>query len=553
MARKAKVPPTKPALTGADLRAMFAGAVTLLEGNAEQINALNVFPVPDGDTGTNMFLTLREVAKAASAASNGSASDVAKVMAASALREARGNSGVILSQFFKGIAEGLDGKAEFGPNDLADALQRAKDYSYKAVGKPVEGTMLTVIRRVAEVAQGDAASCATVLELLTKACAVAKEAVEATPSMLPVLKQAGVVDAGGQGLYIILEGARRVLAGEPIIAETLPVAGVNGAVGGAVVISREFLAAAEHELYGYCTQLLITGEGLDTEAIRSKVMAMARSVVVVGDGEAVKVHGHTEDPGAVLSFAASMGQLSQISVANMDDQRRGFSAMHRSKQQAAKAIALVAVASGDGLRRLFESLGADVVVDGGDTMNPSVRQLLEAIESCPPQRVIVLPNNKNIVPTAVQATGMVKKSARTVASTTIPQGIAAALNYSQEKEFAACVSDMQAALGTVKTVRVTEATRSVAINGLDVKKGQAIGLVEDEVVVTGEEPGAVLRAALQKTGLDAGQLVTLYWGEGLDEAAARSDFKMLKEAFPDAEFELVNGGQPHYLYIASIE
>jgi dihydroxyacetone kinase-like predicted kinase len=289
-------------------------------------------------------------------------------------------------------------------------------------------------------------------------------------------------------------------------------------------------------------------------------MAMARSVVVVGDDAAVKVHGHTEDPGAVLTFAASLGQLSQVSIANMDDQRRGFSAMHRSRQDSvpslpkeAKAIALVAVASGDGLRRLFESLGADVVVDGGDTMNPSVRQLLEAIESCPSQQVIVLPNNKNIVPTAVQAAGMAKKPATTVASTTIPQGIAAALNYSQEKEFSACVADMETSLSTVKTFRVTQATRSVAIGGLDVKTGQVIGLVEDEVVAAGEDTAAVLRAALEKAGLEEGQLVTLYWGKGLDEAAARAGLAALKGAFPDAEFELVNGGQPHYLYIASIE
>jgi len=549
MARKAKASLARAALTGASLRAMFAGAAKLLEANVEQVNALNVFPVPDGDTGTNMFLTLREVSKAACTARGDSASDVARAMADSALRQARGNSGVILSQFFKGIAEGLDGKAEFDAIDLAGALQSARDYSYQAVGKPVEGTMLTVIRRVAEVAHEDAASCATVLELLTRACAVAKETVEATPSMLPVLRQAGVVDAGGWGLYIVLEGVRRALAGESTVPAALPVAGVNGAVA----LSREFLAAVEHELYGYCTQLLISGRGLDVEGIRGRLMGMARSVVVVGDGAAVKVHAHTDDPGAILTFGASLGHLSQVKVDDMDAQRQGFSAMHRGKQGETKAVALVAVASGDGLRRLFESLGADVVVDGGDTMNPSVEQLLDAIQSCPSQNVILLPNNKNIVPTVVQAAGMATKSAKAVASTTIPQGIAAALSYGAEKEFDACLSDMGAALGTVKTVRVTEATRSVTLDGVEVKKGQKIGLVEESVVAAGEEAGPVLRATLEKAGLDEGQLVTLYWGKGLDGSSALSDMEILKEAFPRAEFELVNGGQAHYSYIASIE
>lgn len=539
-------------LNGEHLRDMLVGASTLLEANVEQINALNVFPVPDGDTGTNMYLTLREIAESVQLISDFSASVVAEEMARSALRAGRGNSGVILSQFFKGISVGLEGLDQFGTVDWARCLRMASEYSYKAVGDPVEGTMLTVVREAADQAENSAGRSRSVATLMDKICARARDCVQRTPTMLPVLKQAGVVDAGGYGLFIVLEGARRKLSGGKGLSGVLRVpGGIRSRVVGQV--AEEFLAHSEDELYGYCTQFLVSGQALNIEQVKESVEGLAKSTVVVGDPQTIKIHGHTENPDALLGYGKSLGTLSEVSVQDMDEQKQDFSVMHREVVHDVRPIGLVAIANGKGFRDLFTSLGVDVLVSGGDSMNPSVQDVVDGITACPSNTVIILPNNKNILSTASQAAKISDKVVSVVSSTTIPQGIAAVLNYSLEKAVDVNVTDMGKALSDVCSLGITEATRSVKLDGVVVEQGQMIAVLEDSVVAAGEDVVEVLKTALVTAGVYKDTLVTLYRGVGRSENQAVKDTILLEQAFPDAEFEMVFGGQAHYHYLVSTE
>ena len=409
-------------LDGGGLRAMFSSASALLEANVESINALNVFPVPDGDTGINMFLTLRDSVAGAKGLEGAGVGEVARALADGALKAAKGNSGVILSQFFEGLAVGLEGANDFGVQEFAEALNEARDRSYKAVGEPKEGTMLTVVSDAARAASEYAGSADDVASLLSAICDAARESVALTPTMLPVLREAGVVDAGGQGLAVILEGARRYAAGDagPDEVEAPAPVGIDQPTG---AVSHDFLAAVEEEEYGYCTQFLLEGQGLDPDALRGRVAGMGRSAVVVGNSTNVQVHVHMEDPGPVISLGAGLGGLSNVKIENMDAQHVQFTADRRGEAgTAAASLAVVAVSLGEGFERLFKEYGATAVVSGGDTMNPSVGDLLDAIAAVPSETVIVLPNNANIVPAAEQAAKKSGKDAYVVSTKTLPQG-----------------------------------------------------------------------------------------------------------------------------------
>ncbi|MCI0440922.1 MAG: DAK2 domain-containing protein, partial [Chloroflexi bacterium] len=410
----------KERLDGDDLKGMFASAASLFERNKEQINALNVYPVPDGDTGTNMYLTLSEVSRAAGKMQTASAGEVSAAMARAALYECKGNSGLILYQFFKGIAAALEGKADFGVGELALAFERARTLAYKAVPNPVEGTLLTVISSVARAARECADSGLPVQETLDAICDAARETVALTPTMLPTLRDAGVVDAGGQGLSVILEGVRAHVSGQGVEGLQVDVPEPIGVAQGAGRVSAAFLESVEHEMYGYCTNLVIRGESLDLDSIREDVSQLGRSLVVVGDESLVKVHIHAEDPGRVLSYGVSLGTIGQVSIQNMDEQHREFSEA-RQREQEAQSIAIVAVAWGEGIERIFADGGGATVIRAGDTMNPSVREILDAIERAPSENVIVLPNNRNIVASANQAAEVSPKSVRVVPTTSIPQ------------------------------------------------------------------------------------------------------------------------------------
>lgn len=520
-----------------------------LEVHVEAINALNVFPVPDGDTGTNMLLTMRALEDAAAKASDIPSSQLIATMARGALLGARGNSGVILAQFFQGLAKGLDGKDEFDCQALSSALAEATTAAYKAVGNPMEGTILTVIREISEATQTHEAPMNDVLELWETMCKAAREAVARTPSLLPVLREAGVVDAGGQGLSVLLEGALRGLRGEDLAGIALTAPELETRQRG---ISEAFIEATEDAMYGYCTQFLIQGETLDTDAIRERMQSHATSTVVIGENTLVKVHVHTTDPGPVLSYAVTLGILSQVSIANMDEQHQEFVTARRREQQV-QPVGVLAVASGQGLMNVFLDSGASAVLLGGDTMNPSTQEILDAAKDIAAERIIVLPNNSNILPTAEQAASLSSKPMEVIPSETIPQGIAALLAFNPQKDFWANVTAMKQSTSVIASGSICTAQRGAEMWGVKVAKGQMMGLLEGQMVVAGDDCTAVLLNLVAQTEPGDESLITLYWGVETQEDEADEAANMLRSRFQGVEVEVIFGGQPHYNYIVSVE
>ena len=539
---------------GAELLAMLSLAARLFERNIETINALNVFPVPDGDTGTNMFLTLREVVEEAEKVGAGTAGEVAAAMSHGALMGARGNSGVILSQVFKGLAMQLEGRLDLSAVDLAHALGRARALAYKAVGQPVEGTMLTVIG--ATVGPSETAAEGGVLEVVEAACEAAREAVAMTPAQLQVLRDAGVVDAGGQGLLVILEGMRRHLAaGEPAIEEILvpePV-GVDSASG---AVSQEFLDTTEDELYGYCTQFVLEGVGLDADAVRDRMSGSASSAVVIGTETVLRVHVHASDPDHIVRLAGTMGAVSQVNVADMDEQRRQFSSDRRAASEeggAVRDIAVVAVAWGDGNQEVFRELGAAEVLAQSGVSNPSVGELSQAVEAVDSESVILLPNHPNVVPAAAQVADLSGGRVRVVPAKTMPQGIAALLAFVDGRSVDQNVAEMESTIAAVRTGEVCLAKRDARVDGRNVARGEVIGLLDRRLVASGGDPADVLASLLRVSEVSSDDLVTIYWGEPVSSEDAAAALDKVEEQFPGAEVELVRGGQHGYHYIVSIE
>ena len=533
-------------LDGAAYRVLFEAGAACVERYADAINALNVFPVPDGDTGVNMVLTLRA---AASGAGEGGASvaAVSKAISRAALYGARGNSGVIMSQFLKGAAAGLEGCDECDGAALARSLAAAAEAGYQAVGKPVEGTMLTVMRAAAE---GAAQAHAAPAQTLRAAYEAAEVALAKTPEQLPVLAEAGVVDAGGQGVVAFLAGALGALEGEP---PTLAI-DAPGASEGGPVVSDTFLEHAEDEMYGYCTQFIIEGEALDPAVIQEQVMAASDSTVVVGDDRVVRVHCHAEDPGPLLSLGVRHGALAQINIQNMDAQHEEFAARHGHDGAADPAdFAVVAVAPSAAFERIFRDYGAAAVVSGGQTMNPSAAELAAAVERANAAHVAILPNNPNIIMAANQAADLADTPCVVVPSRSIPQGVAAMIAVDHTQDADANAALMRDALAAVRSGEVTIAVRSTTIDGAPVAEGQAIALLDDRFVGAFDSVGAALLGLLQSAEVEDGALVTLYRGADQSADAAARDADAVAQRWPDVELELVEGGQPHYHYLVSVE
>jgi len=538
-------------ITGRDLKEMLAAATAWLEKSAADIDALNVFPVPDGDTGTNMLLTMRSTVEEAYRAPNNSASGVAKAMAKGALVGARGNSGVILSQIWNGLAQGLADKESVNGAELADAMIKASEVAYKGLSNPVEGTILTVVREAAVAAQEHAATGGDdAVSVLEAAADAAKESVANTPTLLPVLMEAGVVDAGGQGLYTILEGSLHYLKGEVeqlklrrpwMIASSVPLT---------AKVSQ--MAAADEMPYGYCTNFVIQGEELEPDKLRKRLEKRGQSVIVVGDESAVRVHIHTLDPGDIMSFVIPLGTLHEINIRNMDEQYRDFLEMQKERMPAVE-IAIVAVVVGEGLSNVFASLGATFIVPGGQTMNPSTKDLLQAVEAVPSEKVILLPNNKNIVLTAEQVQSLTKKTVKVVPTKTIPEGVAALLAFDYEADLEANVQNMEKAQAAVKSIEVTRAVRATRLGGLDIKKKQAIGFLDGDLVAVSDKAEDALTEVLDKVNLDAAEVVTIYHGADTNSTEAEKVGTAVREKYPQLQVEVVQGGQPHYNYIASVE
>ena len=536
---------------GKDLRDMFAAGSNWLEKSVAEVNAINVFPVPDGDTGTNMLLTLRSVIEEADRAADGTATVMAKAMSHGALLGARGNSGVILSQIFRGLSKGLDGKATFNGADWAKALVQAAKTAREGLSNPVEGTILTVIGDAANVAlQCSEKNPDDLVAVIAAAVAEARESVARTPNLLPALMEAGVVDAGGQGLYIIMDGSLRFLKGELEDLQFRKPQMVSANITAAKAIS--LVSTEEEEAYGYCTNFLLEGDNLDPEKIKRKLDGRGQSLVVAGDETAIRVHIHSYDPGSILAYATTLGTLHQIQIQNMDDQHAGFKEMQRQKVLPA-GIAVVAVAFGEGMAKVFESLGA-VVVKGGQTMNPSVKEILAAVEAIDSQKVVLLPNNKNIILTASQIKELTKKSIEVIPTRTLPQGVTALLTFNYESSLEENVKIMSESIKGVKSVEITTAARSTQVHGLKIKQGQIIGIIDDtDLVAAGDDVTDVLFSSLEKGGIESAELVTLYYGADLKQDQAEAVQNKLKEKYPGKQIELVSGGQPHYFYIVSVE
>jgi len=535
---------------GQDLREMFSAATTWLEKSASDIDALNVFPVPDGDTGTNMLLTMRSSIEEAYRAPDCSASAVAQAMAGGAMVGARGNSGVILSQIWRGLAQGLADKESFTGSDLADALQQASKMAYKGLSNPVEGTILTVVREASSAAQVQVASgtddLISVVEAVVNA---ARDSVANTPSLLPVLREAGVVDAGGQGLYTVLEGALRYLKGEVEEMQFRKPQMVTSSIPLPIRLSP---LVADEVPYGYCTEFLLKGQKLKPDKLRKKLKKKGESLIVVGDETTVRVHIHTYDPGKIIRYATSLGTMHQVSIRNMDEQHQDFLEMQRERLPAVD-MAIIAVVPGNGLADVFRSLGVTVIVPGGQTMNPSTKDLLQAVNSVVADKVIILPNNKNIVLTAEQVQSLTTKSIQVVPTETIPQGVAALLAFDYEADFETNVQIMKNTKSAVKSIEIARAVRSVQLGGLKIKKKQAVGFLDGDLVTVSDNTSGALNQVLAKLDLDQAEVITIYYGADTELAEAEQVSLSIREQYPQLQIEVVQGSQPHYNYIVSVE
>jgi len=541
-------------LSGSELREMFAVASAWLEKHADSVNAINVFPVPDGDTGTNMYLTMRSVMEEAQRCPEEGAGAIMAAMSRGALMGARGNSGVIVSQIIRGIARAVGEAEGIDVGTWIRGMEEGAAAAYKAVTKPAEGTILTVMREAAEAGRqaldSGARDIVGVLEATVEAAA---ESLERTPTLLPVLAEAGVVDAGGKGLLVLLDGMTRHLKGEPM---EVAVGAPEGQVGQEWLAVTSQLHEQEESLYGYCTELLIGGRELAPDSVRNRMLELGDSVLVVGDERLVRVHLHTDDPGAALSYGTGVGSLLQVRVDNIREQADRFLERHEARvtvEAQPEAISTVAVAAGEGMATVFRSVGCTRVVSGGPTMNPSTRDVLDAVEACSADDVIVLPNDKNIIMAAQQAVELTQKRLRVVETRSIPQGIAALLALNQDHELEANVAAMEEARSGVQAVEVCRAVRSTSVGGVKVREGQIIAIVDDELKLAAETAEEGVQRALEGIEAEGASLITLYYGADTRQGQAESLGDRIREAFPQYDVEVVYGGQPHYNYIVSVE
>jgi hypothetical protein len=538
---------------GQGFKRLIKAALAWLQHHQAAINAMNVYPVPDGDTGTNMVLTMRSAWDEIKDSPERNVGRVVRQMAHGALMGARGNSGVILSQIWRGFARSLDEKDVLQADDVADACQEGAATAYKGVVRPVEGTILTVARAVADAAGRTAGSTDNLVALLERMVFAAHEAVVLTPSLLPVLEEAGVVDAGGQGLFIILEGMLRYMRGE--------VVGEDVGLIETVDLLSQGMAPAEMG-YEYDVQFLVVGEELDVDKIRKHIAEMGDCPLAVGDPTTVKVHVHVSDPGVPISYGASLGSLRDVIVEDMqaqyqdflvDRERASTTAASIGPSQAIGDIGVVAVVPGDGLARVFQSLGVGAVVRGGQTMNPSTKDLLEAIEDLPTDQVVVLPNNSNVIMAAEQSRELSDKEVVVVPTRFVPEGIAALLALNYQADLETNVEAMRRAMGDVETGEITLATRSATVNGVEVSDGQIIGLDNGELKVSGQTVEEVARELLTEMNSSDREIITLYYGEDISEEEADALADRLEEDWPEQDIEVIPGGQPHYFYIISAE
>ena len=538
---------------GQDLKKALLAGAAWLEEHREQINALNVFPVPDGDTGSNMSKTMQAAVKDIESSTDTSAGIISAKLAHGALLGARGNSGVILSQILRGLALGLDKKTTFTASDLAAAMQEAQRLAYRAVIKPVEGTILTVVRETADAAKISADRGDDLLGLLQEMVIAARQSVAHTPELLPTLKQAGVVDSGGQGFCTVLEGVWRYVRGESEVGSAPPETpqprqSTPEVKKGVVTVEEEF---------GYEVVFLLRGEKLEVEQIRQAIVDMGGvSTVVAGDEKMLKVHTHTEWPGKILDYGVGLGSLLDINIENLQEQSLTYaaeSAAEHAQDIQQLPIATVAVVAGDGFVEVFKGLGVNAIVSGGQTMNPSTEELLEAVNAVPSQKVILLPNNGNVILSARQVVNLTEKEIYIVPTNTMPQGIAALIGFNFAADFETNCKVMTTAAQSIQTAEITTAVRSVQLGPVQVREGDYIGIVNGHLAIAEQNMERVIKETLKRMKIEQLEIITLYFGAEITAQDAEELARRIKGWYSQLEIQVVNGGQAHYAYIISAE
>ncbi len=526
---------------------MLLGAAVNLENNKAIVDSLNVFPVPDGDTGTNMHLTVQSAIKEINNLHESTISQVADASANGSLMGARGNSGVILSQLFRGMAKGLKGAVRIDCKLIAESFKAASDTAYKAVMKPVEGTILTVARETAEKAMSTYIEFEDVSLFLESLIEQAKDTLIRTPEMLKVLKQADVVDAGGKGLVFLLEGALAALRGVEIKQEKIEqmVIETEKELAG---FSVGFLI-----IYTYCTEFFIKNPTRSVDEFLSKIYDKGDSIVCVGDEKLIKTHIHTNNPGQILAIAIKYGELAKIKIDNMKEQLRERFKNSNKKNQEKKKYGFVAIGMGDGIHKVFSDLNVDVFLSGGQTMNPSTEDILDAAKDINADHIVILPNNGNIILAATQAKEISDKNLHVIPSKSIPQGITAMLAFKNDAEVDANVKAMTDAVNEVKTGQVTYAVRDTVFNDMEIKKDEIIALSEGNIIAHGENPEEQTLELIKQMVDEDSFLITLFYGDKVDKKVAENLKEKIEKIAEECDVEVIYGGQPLYYYIIAVE
>ena len=534
-------------------REMFVSGANNLQNSKDLVDKLNVFPVPDGDTGTNMSLTISYAMKELEKVGEDDITKIAKALSKGSLMGARGNSGVILSQIIRGIGKSVEGKDKLSTTDLAKALKGGSDTAYKAVIKPVEGTILTVIRETAEYAVKLAKRENDIEKFLGKVVREANVSLENTPNLLKNLKDAGVVDSGGKGLTLILEGFYLAIVGKSVVPATAEKAELKN-----VSLSSSDNTSTEDIKFGYCTEFILESDKIDDAGIRDIMLGYGDSLAVVGDEGVIKVHVHTNEPGNVLQEALKYGQLLTIKIENMRMQHEnileGVSENAEYEEPVEeKEFAFISTSMGEGLASIFKDFGVDHVIEGGQTMNPSTEDFMKAIDKIHAKNIFILPNNSNIIMAANQAKELSDKNIIVIPTKNIPQAVSALVGFNPEATVEENEANMVEALSYVKSGQVTFAVRDTVMNGIEIREGNIIGIAEKELIAAGDEVDEVAKKLVEKLVDEDSAIITLFYGEDVTEEQAEELRGELEEKFEDIDVELYYGGQPLYYYLISVE
>ncbi|OOO63457.1 DAK2 domain-containing protein [Clostridium tepidum] len=534
-------------IKGADFYNMVVNGSNKLEEKKEFVNSLNVFPVPDGDTGTNMSMTFRSAVKEIEGLKNEPIGILAKKVAKGALMGARGNSGVILSQIFRGISKGLEDKDEVDAKEFANALLEGSKSAYKAVMRPTEGTILTIIRAAGE--NAIKSKNEDVTSLLKEVCEHSEVVLNKTPDMLPVLKKAKVVDAGGQGLLIILQGMLEALDKD-----------LEVEIGGENKASSVSTKIEEYEgdiEFGYCTEFFVMAENVDVDKFKSQLEPLGDSMIVVAADGVVKVHIHTNDPGDILSKAIKLGPLSKIKIDNMREQHKHIIDMNsednKNEENELKKYGFISVALGEGITEIFKDLGVDEVIEGGQTMNPSTEDIVKAINKINAENIFILPNNKNIIMAATQAAELSEKNIIVIPTKTIPQGITSITMFNPEAESKENEANMNEAIQAVTTGSITYAVRDTEMDGKTIKENDILGLIENKISQVGKDIFEVSKAVLEEMIDEDSELISIFYGKDCDEEKVKELIEELETKYEDLDIQCYNGKQPLYYFIMSVE